>query len=128
MKRIPLSLLSGACAEQLSLVQREWPGGIPVTEAAASRAVALGLDLGWLANKLLPAPALAEYERARAPARAECERVTAPALAEYERVTSPARAEYERATTAALVRLVAEFTQGLEEAESPQLDGVKSCA
>ena len=95
------------CADQLSLVEAEWPGGVPVNAKTIRRARELGLDLDWFSREFLRTPARAEYERVIAPARAEYERVRAPARAEYERATStawavyervraPARAEYER--------------------------------
>ena len=42
---LPLSWLVGACEQQLSLLTKEWPNGIPLTEAAAARAIELNLDV-----------------------------------------------------------------------------------
>lgn len=114
---LPLSRLSGACADQMEIIRREWPNGIPLTHAAADRAVALEFDFDWAAYKLLQPPAWAEYRRVKASAWARYECVTAPALdaalaeyervlalktlAEYELVIAPVRAEYKRVTTPA---------------------------
>ena len=80
MNLIPLSRLAGACKDQLAIVTREWPNGIPVTQASLDRAVALKLDIDWAAKTLLTATALVEYERVKAPALAEYERVKATIL------------------------------------------------
>ncbi len=55
-----------------------------------------------IANQLLTAPALAEYNKVTAPAWAEYNKVTAPAWAEYNKVTAPALAEYNKVTAPAL--------------------------
>ena len=102
MNLIPLSRLAGACKDQLAIVTREWPNGIPVTQASMDRAVALKLDIDWAAKTLLTATALVEYERVKAPALAEYERVKATAMVEYERVMATALAEYERVKATAL--------------------------
>ena len=60
-----------ACDEQVEIVEREWPGGIPVTVPSIRKALRLGLDVGWFAERVLPAPALAEYDKITAPAWAE---------------------------------------------------------
>ena len=60
------------------------------------------------------APALAEYERARAPAWAEYERVRALALIEYEQSRAPALAEYRRVYETAWAQLI-EAARKLEE-------------
>ncbi len=87
----------GACERATQKVTDEWPAGAAVTRANLLRAAALGLDLDWLARRVLAAPASAEYERAMAPAWAEYERAMAPAREEYERATASAGEEYERA-------------------------------
>ena len=102
MNLIPLSRLAGACKDQLAIVTREWPNGIPVTQASMDRAVALKLDIDWAAKTLLTATALVEYERVMAPAMVEYKRVMAPAMVEYERVTDTAMVEYERVRATAL--------------------------
>lgn len=56
----------GACSDQVATVEREWPNGAPVTVATVRKAYRLGLDVDWLANKVLPALALAEYQRVTA--------------------------------------------------------------
>jgi len=124
MKRITVTYLThlGACPDQVAIVEREWPAGAPIMTASIHKAYQLGLDVEWLARKVLDAPVWAEYERVRAPAWAKYtkvrapalaeyknvkdERVRAPALAEYMRVKAPALAEYEKVTTQALAPLL----------------------
>ena len=101
---LPLEALSDACASQLLIVRREWPQGVPLTPLTAQRAVELGLDLEWIADHLLDAPAWADYTRITAKAKAEYERATAPAWADYTRVTAKAWANYDRATAKALAK------------------------
>jgi hypothetical protein len=80
MKVITNAMLGGACREQRAVFRKEWPDGAPVTVRAALRAVALGLDLEWLASKLFPSSLWAEYERQEAPLWAEYERQEARIL------------------------------------------------
>ncbi len=61
----------GACSDQVDLLTAEWPEGATVTRAVLIRAAELGADLDWFANKILPAPALAAYNAARATALAD---------------------------------------------------------
>ena len=117
MNLIPLSRLAGACKDQLAIVTREWPNGIPVTQASMDRAVALKLDIDWAAKTLLTATALVEYERVKAPALAEYERVKATARAEYERVRATALAEYERVRATAMVEYERVMATALAEYE-----------
>ena len=58
----------GACADQLAIFEREWPDGCAVTLDDCHRAVALGLDLNWAAENLLPATAWNAYADAVATA------------------------------------------------------------
>ena len=68
-----------ACADQVALFERTFPGGAdPVTDWQT--AIDAGLDVTWC-ERLLSAPALAEYERVRGQAWAEYQRVRGPALA-----------------------------------------------
>ena len=90
---LPLKVLRAACAAQRSIVRREWPLGVPLTPLTAQRAVELGLDLEWIADHLLDAPAWADYKRVRAPAKADYDRATAPAWENYTRVSAKAKAE-----------------------------------
>ena len=117
MNLIPLSRLAGACKDQLAIVTREWPNGIPVTQASMDRAVALKLDIDWAAKTLLTATALVEYERVKAPALAEYERVKATAMVEYERVMATALAEYERVMATAMVEYERVMATALAEYE-----------
>src|SRR5487761_2629538 len=106
-----------ACDNQAAIFAAEWPDGCEVTPEVAQRAVALGLDLNWAAEHLLPKTALAAYEAARATAWATYQAATAPALAAYEaarRATAwaaseagwaPVRAAYKAARAPAFVEV-----------------------
>ena len=54
----------GACKEQVAVVEREWPNGARPLLATARKAARLGLDVNWLARRLLPDHAWKEFERA----------------------------------------------------------------
>ena len=54
----------GACEEQVAAFEEEWPDGADVTEKNALRAVALGLDVDWLATRVLNGAALEQYDKA----------------------------------------------------------------
>jgi hypothetical protein len=96
MKIIPLDLLrkKRACQKQLSLVESEWPSGIPLTKATAERFLELELNIDWVVENLLTEQEQIEYERIQQLAKAEYERIIQPALAEYKRIIQPAWAEY----------------------------------
>ncbi len=104
MKRVTAAQLRelGACKDQVETVEKHWPRGVPLTGPSIRKAMSLGLDVGWFAQAVLGAPALAEYNKVRAPAWAEYEKVMAPAWAEYEKVMAPALAEYEKVRATAL--------------------------
>jgi hypothetical protein len=93
-----------ACADQRALFKKTFGASVEVTEALCA-SVADKFDWDWASAYLLGAPALAEYERARATAWAEYERVCAPAWADYERARATAMAEYERACATAFARV-----------------------
>ncbi len=104
---ITMSLLAdlGACSEHVSKFRTAFPDGLTITGEPGvdtiNQIVTSGLDLDWFAQRVLTAPAYAEYQRVGAPAYAEYERVTAPAYAEYQRVGAAADAKYERVGAAA---------------------------
>lgn len=113
-----------ACAEQVKIFEGEWPKGAPLTAANVRRAAELGLDLHWFANQVLPATALADYERATAPAQADYRRATATASADYQRATDTAWADYQRARTTASAdyrRATATARADYERATAPAL-------
>src|SRR5487761_2539672 len=84
-----------ACDNQAAIFAAEWPDGCEVTPEVAQRAVALGLDLNWAAEHLLPKTALAAYEAARAPAWAAYEAVAAPAFVEACGIADEERSQNE---------------------------------
>ncbi len=100
---ITTSDLAGACEEQHKLFQEKFGGKAKITNRNMARAIAWGLDVFWL-ERLIPAPAWADYERVKALALADYERVKALAWADYERVKALAWADYERVTAPALVK------------------------
>jgi hypothetical protein len=98
----------GACKDQIDIFREEWPRGATVTKKNALRAVELGLDIYWAAERFLTAAAWAEYEKVEAAARVEYNKVTAAAWAEYKKVSAKVRAaawaEYHKVTAAALAK------------------------
>jgi hypothetical protein len=66
MKLITVSMLRGACRSQRALFRKTFPGGTPVTMAAARKAQKAGLDVLWLAE-ILPNPLYADYLAKRKP-------------------------------------------------------------
>ena len=86
-----------ACEDQVQIFSLEWPDGCEVTVETILRAYSLGLNVDYVATKVLRATTLAEYERARATASDKYERATAPAWVEHKRATDSALAEYLRA-------------------------------
>jgi hypothetical protein len=100
-------LLESVCPRQAEIVRSEWPNGIPLTEAAATRAAELHLDVEWAAYQLLLGPALAEFERARDSAVAEYRKrwITA-SWAEYPLVMAMARAEFKLDVALLLLRIL----------------------
>ena len=87
--------LKGACSDQVELFTATFKGKAALTHRNWAKAIAVGLDVFWL-ERLLPASALAEYQK-----------VMASAWAEYEKATAPAWAEYEKARTKALIAALA---------------------
>ena len=115
--KITKNMLKGACTDQLKTFIAEWPDGAKVTLKNCRRAAELKLDINWLASRVLTAPALAKYEKARASAWAEYEKARAPAWAEYDKATASAWAEYEKARASAFyhVALRERIKEGVTE-------------
>jgi hypothetical protein len=90
----------GACADQVAKFERLFGERVAVTEALCVRH-AEDFEWNWAARNLLPAPALAEYERDRAAIRARYDRVCATALVEYQRAVAPAWEAHDRACATA---------------------------
>ena len=83
MKLITSKMLKGACGDQKKLFGKLFPGGAPVTIAAARKASKAGLDVLWLVN-ILPKPLLDEYEAKCKPLFDEYYAKCKPLLDEYE--------------------------------------------
>ena len=98
MKRITVELLKSmnACPDQVETFSKLFPKGAPVSMRSLAKAQKAGLDVFFL-ERLLTAPAWAEYKK-----------ITAPAWAEYEKITAPAEAEYEKVLGEALVKVLLE--------------------
>ena len=109
-KTLALSRLehAGACKEQMDLVRREWPNGIPLSAEIIDRVIELRLDVDWAAKRLLPAQALADYGRVKAQAEADVKPVEAQAWAEFSRVRAEAWADYERVRAEALLTILSQ--------------------
>ena len=67
------------CAD-LATFYRLWPRGATVTLRRALRAMRAGLDIGWLAGRVLTGAAGAAYEEAIAPAWAAYDEAVARAF------------------------------------------------
>ena len=50
-----------ACKDQADLFERIWPEGVAVTEEALADAAKAGLNLDWLAERVLSLPVYDEY-------------------------------------------------------------------
>lgn len=68
--KITLEMLEnlGACQQHRNIFAEIYPDGVEVTEDAAVMAVRAGLDVTWLAGRLLNAPAWKAYREACAKA------------------------------------------------------------
>lgn len=80
----------GACEDQVKLFRHTFGDSAELSRAAASKAVVAGLDLDWLANRLLPATAWRPYREARATAWRAYEGATATAWRAYEEAKATA--------------------------------------
>ena len=85
-----------ACTEQVNLFTTEWPDGCEVNQANALRAIELGLDIDFLARKVLTDDNLAEYNKVRDQAQAKYDKACDQAWAEYKKVRDQAQAEYNK--------------------------------
>lgn len=106
--RDSLTELGAQC--QLNVFAAEWPDGVEVSEATLRRATELGLDLTWWAERALPVPIWAEYDRQMALHWAEYDRQMAPHWAEYQRQVALHWAEYQRQVARALWAVLATVT------------------
>jgi len=101
MNRVTAKMLTLACGHQSTEFERRFPRGVTFrSEADAVKkcaAVADAFDWSWAARLLLPAPARAEYFKARAHARGVYLKARAAAWAEYKKATAPAQAKYVKA-------------------------------
>jgi hypothetical protein len=90
-----------ACRSQVDLFRDTFGESADVSRAAATEAARAGLDVDWLAARLLDDPARRAYEEARATARRAYEEARAPARRAYEEARAPARRAYEEAMATA---------------------------
>lgn len=67
--------MRGACDSQVDVFEGQWPDGGEVSEESLVAAADLGLDINWLAEKLLRYPQHAEYLRLESLAWKECQRM-----------------------------------------------------
>lgn len=102
---------------QVRLFDETFGDSVTVTAARAKKVAHL-FDWCCAAEKLLDAPAYADYDRALAPVRVEYDRATAPALAECARATSPTHIDApidKRTLRAAVDKYYAATAPALEE-------------
>ena len=83
-----------ACPKQVQLFFETFGPRAEVTPDTLTRALAVDLNLGWLARRVLSPPVLASLTR-----------TTDAAWAEYDRVANAAWAEYVRVRDAAIIAL-----------------------
>ncbi len=57
-----------ACSSEVRIFQKEWPEGAKITFKNVLRALDLNLDIDWLADHCLTAPALKVYVKIDTPA------------------------------------------------------------
>ena len=124
MKRITVAMLKrmGACSDEVDTFTREWPRGCAPTEQNILRALDLGLNVYWFADRALTAPAWTEYEKATDSALAEYDKAKDSAWAEYEKAKDSAWAEYEKATDSAW----AEYNKTIDSALAELLSDPKN--
>ena len=95
----------GACPDQADLAICYFGKQARVTRTMLHECAALGLDVEWLAGRLLPyeSPAWAAYQQATATAwGAAYQQAIAPAWAAYQQATATAWAAYQQARAGAL--------------------------
>jgi len=101
----------GACNDHIELFAKTFGDSTAVTPEAITRAAAVGLDLDWIAERIITATALKAYKEAKAPAWKAYEEATAPALKAYEEGAATAFKAYEEgAATAFKAYVEAEAT------------------
>jgi hypothetical protein len=100
----------GACADQRAMFVERFGESVDVTMANVD-ACAQGFDVTWLAQHVLPARLLAEYERQNAALWAEYERQRAPLWAEYERQHAALWAAHKRQQARVLLPLLEEHAK-----------------
>jgi hypothetical protein len=104
--RITVEMLRAAeaCEPQVKIFAGEWPDGGNVTAAACLRAAELGLNLGWAAKHLLPAPAGQAYDESCATAGKAYDEACATAGKAYDDAYATARKAYDEARATAFFR------------------------
>jgi phage tail protein X len=85
-----------ACTDQVEIFKKTFPEGAEITLENLMVAAEHHLDLNWLANKILDAPAWKVYEKTRAPAWKVYEETRAPAWKVYEETLATAWKVYEK--------------------------------
>ena len=75
----------GACKEQVEIFRREWPDGAVVNRTNALRAVALELDVNWVALELLSGAALVQYRKAAGAADTQYRKAVDAAWSQYQK-------------------------------------------
>lgn len=101
----------GACSEAVAIFRKRWPKGAPVKPETVIRAVNLGLDMNWLALRILTDITFRQYREAEKPAlRAYYDAMfTATAFSSwkaYREAKAPASKAYREATVKALANIL----------------------
>ena len=109
-KKISTKLLRRlkACEDQVVLFRETFPDshetGVTINLRNAKKAARAGLDLDWLAQTILPPPALKAYNEAIAPALKVYEEAIAAAWKAYNEARAAAGKVYNEAIAPAFVR------------------------
>ena len=94
----------GARCDEVTRFAADWPEGAEVTRVNLSRAMRLGYNLAWFAERILTTTTRTKYRRLVLAAGVQCEQSTETAWAEYLHAAAPARAVYLRAAGPALAK------------------------
>ena len=90
-----------ACPDQFNLFAETFPDGAEITRDNLLTAARAGLNVGWLARRVLKATAWAAYDGAAVSAQTTFDEAMVTAWAAYGEATATARAAYDKATEAA---------------------------
>ena len=92
-----------ACASQVEVFHKEWPNGAEANLKNVNRSIELGLDVNWLAHRVLREPARIEYNKVYEAAWIEYNKAYKATWIEYDKVYEAAWIEYNKVYEAARI-------------------------